>query len=933
MREYLIRVEGMTCSSCENLVRSGLTQQYGEQLGDMQVNAALKFARIGVVSSLPTQEQLIHSINQLGFSAKPFNRDLKQKSMHFALKRLSGQAVLNNITNEFQTYPNVNKVNARLSTQTLSVSVSYKNEDELNHARAHFLERIRSISSGSVIPELIHGELFEQDEEKHSPKYIRQSLINFICASALSVAQYLGLILLPLTPAGQIMGISLGLISLIVMWMTGREYYADALKKLRQGQVNMNSLILLGTGSAWFLSMLMVFAPAMFPAAMLGYHFMAVNMILGIVNFGRHIRAKAQLQAKDRVQSLLDVFLGMQPQYACKLKRNYYDSFNNNETNPTHYREIKTGDLIEVLPGQRFPVDGEMISKQRSKVNQDIITGEASPILKSRGDSVYSGTENLDHTVYIRATKNGSEGTLARIIEEVSKASRGQTSTSNTVDKIAKYFVPGIIGLSMATGIGWAMMGGASMAWMIINAPLSVLLCACPCALALATPISMTLGVYEFLNLPKGSEILVREASKLELLADTQNMCVVFDKTGTLTEPKINEIHHFRARGATDLTDDAIRTMAASIEQFSTHPIAKALTKEINRAERLECRDVNQFDHGVVGTVKFDNVWRQVCMGTSRFVQSQNVNLTRSQRDAQKNIEAMGLTAVFLSVDGICRGVIGLKHDIREDAAQAMRDLKRLGLKSYMLTGDNESAALSVARKIGIQDKNVFARKNEEEKAAIIKKLKQQHKTVLYLGDGVNDLKATQEAHVGIAVGPLTQNSAAASISLKKLNLGALIVGAKAIARNIKQNLYWTGAYNLLSITLAMGLLYSFVGFALNPVFASLGMAFSSVYVVLNSTRVPSVFKSHMQQFNGTAEPISLWQRIKNMFNPALIIQSAKQLMGHQPFSDVSVKSLATPRAAKAIPAAKVVRLKPNPVPVRAKIKVEPVKRRCRATN
>jgi len=846
--EFYFEIGGMTCNSCAQTLTNVL--------------GSLPFVKIAIVDFMSKKariiakkgalvQELVSEVNNIGFHATYIPRASERK-VYFSIGGLLGVDDSTAISERLAIRAYIKDYHVNYSTKTITVvlpiSQDRENERELIANLGKEIAGDPTKGEKTFTVKLIEPAVDEKRAQERPRSYFQNALINVLLGGMMVL--FSGFFPSPLTLLGKLVGLGVGSVTLGAMWLTGKEFYKGAWREIKYRSASMHTLIALGTGSAWLYSMLLALTPSLFPLGVLHYEFLAVNMILGIINLGKGITGQAQDQARAQVQDLEALFVSMQPQVAKRVgqQKDYHHCFFREETTLLEelisYKEIVIGDIIEVGPGERFPVEGIILhiggGAEETSVNQEILTGESKLCQKVKGDPVFGGSLNdSGSAVYVRATCKGGEDCLTRVINDVAKSSAQKTSLSKSIDKIANKFAVGIISLSALTALSWAIFGPApAFAWMIKNA-MSVLLCACPCALGLVTPISTTLGMYKLFN----EGILVRDASALETISDVD--AVVFDKTGTLTVPVLSEIF------APNLNEQKIFQYAASVEravsreQGFDHPIAKCIMSA--DAQPLTCDDLSHSDQGVCGWVKGE----RVVVGSASYLSDCGVKIGKSFREKEGYYARQGKSCVFVAIDDKCEASIALTHSLREETPKVIDYLNKKNIAIFMLTGDKEAPARAVARQLGIR--NIYFERGSQDKVDVIRKLKEEYRCVAMVGDGLNDLSATQEAHVGIALGSWTQASVSSQITMQNISLPTLMIVANETRANIQINLAWTCFYNLLSLTAATGLLYPLYGFVLNPILASTAMAFSSLFVVLNSSRLPYSIDRRIGEYSNKA--------------------------------------------------------------------------------
>ena len=612
----------------------------------------------------------------------------------------------------------------------------------------------------------------------------------------------------------------------VVLWAGGM-FFSKAWRSLVNRSLNMFTLIATGVGAAYFYSAVAVLAPGVFPESFresgeVGLYFEAAAMITVLVLLGQLLEAKARSQTSLAVKALL----GLAAKTAHRIR--------GGQEEEVPVDQIDKGDLLRVRPGEKIPIDG-VIFEGRSNIDESMITGEPMPVEKGIGESVIGATVNQTGTFVMRAEKVGSETLLAQIVHMVAEAQRSRAPIQRLADTVAGYFVPVVIGIAVVTFIVWAIWGPApAMAYGLVNA-VSVLIIACPCALGLATPMSIMVGVGRAAQ----NGILVKNAEALEATERVTHL--VTDKTGTLTAGKPRVTRQLAAPGGTE--GDLLR-IAASLEQNSEHPLARAIVDRAKEAG-LTLSPVTDFVSTTGGGVTGKLDGKTVRVGKRKFLEELGVGIPEDlDREAQQ-LQEKAQTVVLVAVDENAAGLLAIADPIKETTPKAIEALHDLGLKVIMCTGDNLKTAEAVARELDIDD--FTAEVMPQDKIDIIKKLKSQGAIVAMAGDGINDAPALAESDVGIAMGTGTDVAIeSAGITLVKgdlMGIAKAIHLSRAIMRNIRQNLFFAFIYNALGIPIAAGVLYPFFGVLLSPIIAGAAMSFSSLSVVANALRLRSVRK------------------------------------------------------------------------------------------
>lgn len=868
---YYFEIGGMTCTGCSDSIKNVLELE--KFVRTVDINLAMHQARVTVEEGTEASK-VVKAIIDAGFEAK-WLTFRNEKTFYYAIKGLKEAKQATQISEALNTkgaYIKSCEINYSTNTATVTTFVSSDIAKQAALTKQIEADIQSAIPGNSITVKSIEPPKSDDPRGDNPKVFYRKALVNALAGFPwILLAAFIPP---PVTLFGQFVGLLIGGVTLGVMWKTGKEFYADAWHELiKKRSSNMNTLIALGTGSAWIYSMILILLPGLFPVAALQYQFLAVNMILFIVNFGKGLRAQAQQRSKEQSQSLAQVSTKLQPQYVkrCLYTQGQPLKFDRDTAvEEIHFHDINEGDIIQVKVNERFPVEGIILNDVETFVNQETLTGESKACNKKQGDEVFSGSLNTKNTVYIRATCKGKEGHLSRVLEDVAKSSSSKSSISKLVDRLAVIFVPTIVSISLLTALGWYMLGPVPQIAFMVKSAMSVLLCACPCALGLATPISTTLGIYKLFN--KG--VLVHNAAALEAAAQTDT--VVFDKTGTLTTPVITDLYVDPKLPIWNRRN--VLQYVASLERKFDHPIAKSFERA-NVNEKLmqplyTPKSFKKDEQGVSGIVN----GKTMLVGNLTHLESRGVKIPTDFKNQEAHFSKNGMTSIFVSINKKCVAIFGLKHDIRDDAKKAIEDLQKMNIDVFMLTGDDKKPALSVASKLGIR--KVYANHNSEMKRKFIADLKRKGRVVAMVGDGFNDLKPIDEADVGIALGPWTNASATADIALQNLNVPMMLIIAKQTMRNIRQNLLWTAFYNVFGIIAASGLLYPFFGFILNPVLASMLMAVSSICVVLNSSRLAYKIDEATGLYEGKiAEPKTWFQKLVHLLSLNSLFQTLHMLL------------------------------------------------------
>ncbi len=620
---------------------------------------------------------------------------------------------------------------------------------------------------------------------------------------------------LPMLPEGQIFWIGIGLVTLLLMVVSGGHFYRTAWSQLRHRSANMDSLIALGTGSAWLYSMGMALWPEAVPALSRHTYFEAAVMILAFINLGNAL----ELRARGRTSAAIRQLIGLQPKTA-RVVRNGVEA-------DLPIVEVGLNETLRIRPGERIAVDG-VVLEGSSFVDEAMLTGEPLPKRKEKGSLLVAGTVNGSGSLLQRSTRIGQETLLAQIIERVRQAQGSKPPIGRRADQIAAYFVPAVMGLAVVAAAIWWLFGPEPSFGYAVTALMTVLLIACPCALGLATPIAVMVGVGRAAELG----ILIRDGQALELAE--QITTVIFDKTGTLTEgkPQLQALWPLESWSESELL-----RWIASLERHSEHPLAYPfLTAAAEQS--LSLLPVEQFTAvaglGIAGTVE----GQRVVIGSSAWLEQQGVVLDPPL--PQPRPLHAGEMAIAVAVAGQPVGLAVVADRVKLGAAAAVKRLQQMGLKVVLLSGDSRAVAEVLAAEVGITE--VIAPVLPNEKAAVVSRLQQQGERVAMVGDGLNDAPALAQADVGFAMGSGTDVAMeSAAITLIGGDLEGVyraIALSKATLRTIRHNLWGAFLYNSLGIPVAAGVIYPFTGLLLNPMIAGAAMAASSLTVVLNANRL-----------------------------------------------------------------------------------------------
>ncbi|MDD2658389.1 MAG: heavy metal translocating P-type ATPase [Methylococcales bacterium] len=656
----------------------------------------------------------------------------------------------------------------------------------------------------------------EEQELQHYRKLMKKAAVAGIFGAILMLAEHLGWLPKIGSVAGQWLWPEIALVTLSIMVYSGWDFYSGAIKSLTLGQANMDTLIALGTGSAWIYSCIVIDYSDTLPALAKHAYFEAAVVILAFINLGTGL----ETMARGKTSSAIRQLIGLQPRTARVVR--------NGEEMDIPIEQVGLGETLRVRPGEKVAVDGVLL-EGHSTLDESMLTGEPMPVEKSAGSEVVAGTMNQTGSFLFKATRIGRDTALAQIIKSVRQAQSSKPEIARLADKISSYFVPAVVAISVLTFLVWYAFGpDPSLGYAFITS-MTVLVIACPCALGLATPISVMVAVGRAAQ----SGILIRKGDALQTAGKLT--CLILDKTGTVTEgkPAVTTIE-----AIDDYTGELVLQLAASIESGSEHPLAAAILTAAEQSQ-IKLEKVRRFEaiagFGVTAQINEQNV----TFGNSALMDAKGIGFTR-HKNRLEELSTLGQTPMLLAVDGKMAGIIAVSDPIKKDSAQAVLRLKTQGLRIIMVTGDNQITAHAIAKQAGIAE--VRAQVLPQDKAEVVKELQQQGEIVGMVGDGINDAPALAQANVGLAIGTGTDiaiESADVVILLGSLlKVPEVIELSKATVINIKQNLIGAFFYNTISIPVAAGLLYPLFGVLLNPMIAGAAMAMSSLTVVTNANRL-----------------------------------------------------------------------------------------------
>ena len=736
------------------------------------------------------------------------SRDIKYLRTHGA----SCASCVSKIEGALQGIDGVKEAVMNLAQSTVSVTGDAPVEALVNAIEAvgYDAEGITDSSDQSVLDEK------EQADEAYYRRLMREMWIALSLGVPLMIYGLFVGEMTVTTTMERAVWLAIGLLTFGVMFFAGRHFYIGAWKSLANHSANMDTLIAFGTGTAWIYSMFVVFFPSLVPEMARHVYFEATAMIIGLINLGLALEIKARGRTSEAIKRLI----GLQPKTARVVR--------NGEEMDIAIEQVQLGDLVRVRPGEKISVDG-IVMEGLTAVDESMLTGEPMPVEKATGDEVVAGTINKSGSILFKATRVGKDTALAQIIDMVKRAQNSKPPIGRLADVISAYFVPVVMIIAVICALVWLNIGpDPRVAFAIVSAT-TVLIVACPCALGLATPMSVMVGV------GKAAEagVLIRNGEALQTASKVTAM--ILDKTGTITlgEPKVTHIELAHARD-----EDEVLQLAASLEASSEHPLALSII-ESAKERGLTLDAVGDFravaGYGVEGVVR----GRTLLFGNEQLMRDSRVDIDAYIEKAQA-MAAQAQTPMYFAVDGKLAAIIAVADPIKDDSIEAIKRLQSNGVRIVMLTGDNRDTAKAVAEKVGITE--YFAEVLPDQKSDKVAELQAQGEIVGMTGDGINDAPALALANVGFAIGTGTDVAIeSADITLMRGSLHGLadaIAVSKATLSNIKQNLFGAFIYNVAGVPVAAGVLYPFLGILLSPVIAGAAMAFSSLTVVSNANRL-----------------------------------------------------------------------------------------------
>lgn len=746
------------------------------------------------------------------------------------------------IENTLVKLKGVKQISVNFATEILHIEYDTENVTEEQIAKAimklgNYKLIIEKNKSNLVAPNVDHKSL-ELNEQKRRLTIIAILSIPFWFIMILMLLNILNLINLTHAPLGFLeveqMAIKINyfyflqfIIASVIIFWGAKQIFISAFKTIKNRSANMDTLIAIGTFSAWAFSSIVTFFPSLFHNIQVDVFFEAAVFIIFFVQLGRYIEVNAKLKTNSAITKLMS----LQAKTATLIK--------NGEEMMVSISEIKIGDVVMTRPGEKIPVDGVIIEGS-STIDESVISGESMPISKTINDNVIGATINKSGSIKIRTEKIGSETMLAQIIKIVEEAQSSSTEIQKFADKVSSVFVPIVIAIAIIALIFWLIFAPligiipaeTTTTQLAVYIFTTILIIACPCALGLATPTAIVAGT----GMAANNGILVKDAAALERMNVVNTL--VFDKTGTLTkgQPAVVDSLYFNE------DRKKILTMAAALENLSEHPLSKAIVKYTENSTISKSIKVKDFENiegmGVIGKINKE----KIAIGNEKLLAKLGIKFDRKKNKEVNQLSQSSNTIVYMSIEKKVVAIFAISDTIKDNAAAVITNLKQLNLKLIMLTGDNELTALNIAKQLGIDE--VIANVLPQDKARHIKQISSRSKStvIAMVGDGINDAPALAQADIAIAMGNGTDIAIeTADIILIKGSLDKILTTfsiSKITLKVIKQNLIWAFAYNIVAIPIAAGVFFPATGLLLSPVIASIAMAFSSISVVLNSLRI-----------------------------------------------------------------------------------------------
>ncbi|MGI3104434.1 heavy metal translocating P-type ATPase [Vibrio alginolyticus] len=827
---YELNLSGLSCGGCVKKL-SSLLESNQDVISFEASTTHLE------IRTLLSEQQVIDLIATLGYTANldsvevenessPETEQVEKQSnikdtqvppasiqLQMLIQGMTCASCVSSVEKALTNVEGVEKAQVNLAEQSALVFVSQDSDDLLNAI-------VESVKQAGYQAEILQDAATQQEKQaqqqrQQQKRFKLDAIAGLVVGAPLMIWGVAGGNMMIRNTNDQLAWGAIGIVCLLLLATAGKHFFSNAWLAATHKRATMDTLVALGTGAAWFYSMLVVIFPDWFPLASRHVYFEASAMIIGLISLGHYIEAKAKANTTRSLQALIN----LQPQQATVITEQGDQQIT--------VEQITLGMKLRIKPGEKVPVDGVVIQGE-SYIDESMLTGEPVPVLKAQEAQVSAGTLNTDGGLVIEATGIGANTMLARIIRMVRTAQSSKPAIAKLADQISSVFVPVVVGIAILAALVWFAVGPEPKASYMLVVTTTVLIIACPCALGLATPLSVTVGVGKAAELG----ILIKDADALQLASKVDT--VVFDKTGTLTQgkPSVQQVFTHTT------SQEELLALAYAAERQSEHPLAKAVC---DYAKQHNAKDVSldKFENvrgrGILATYQD----KPLLIGSLQFMQAENVE-TSALKSAIDECAKNAWTPVAVALNGELIGLIAIADPIKSDAKQALSALKSQGIKTVMLTGDNQHVANAIGQELGIDE--VIAQVMPDEKAQHIEQLQSQGHVVAMVGDGINDAPALALSNLGIAMGS-GSDVAIESSQMTILNTSPMAVVhaielSRATLKNMKQNLFGAFVYNSLGIPVAAGVLYPAFGFLLSPVVAGAAMALSSITVVSNANRL-----------------------------------------------------------------------------------------------
>lgn len=814
---FAIPVEGMSCASCVSSIEKAVAKVPGVE--KVLVNLATERADV-TFKSAPDMPAVIDAIRKAGYDVPSGSADLSIEGMTCA-------SCVSKVEKALNAIPGVTRASVNLATERAHVELA---------GQVPLSDLIKAVKTAGYEARSLDEVRSDAKQKTQSDKRDAEALElkkNVILAAVLTLPVFILEMGSHIVPAMHMFVMNtIGMqnswyfqfvLTTLVLFGPGMRFFKKGIPALLRGTPDMNSLVVVGTAAAWGFSVVATFWSDILPEGTVNVYFEAAAVIVTLILIGRYLEARA----KGRTSAAISRLVGLQAKSARVVR--------DGETVDVPLDDVLVGDIVQVRPGEKVPVDGEVI-EGASYVDESMITGEPVPVAKEEGAEVVGGTINKTGAFTFRATKVGRDMVISQIVRMVEDAQADKLPIQAKVDKVTGWFVPAVLAAAALTFVVWLVIGGAGMMGFALVNAIAVVIIACPCAMGLATPTSIMVGTGRAAEFG----VLFRRGDALQTLRDASVIAV--DKTGTLTQGK-PALAHFAVVDGVD-KDEALALVAA-VEARSEHPIADAIVTAA-KEKGLKLADVSAFESVPGFGLKASVAGHEVAIGADRYMAKLGFDVAVFADDASR-LGDEGQTPLYAAIDGKLAAIITVADPMKETTPAAIAAMHEQGLKVAMITGDNRRTAQAIAKRLGIDE--VVAEVLPDGKVEALKRLSAGGKRIAFVGDGINDAPALAAADVGIAIGTGTDIAIeSADVVLMSGDLRGVVNAiaiSKATIRNISENLFWAFAYNVALIPVAAGILYPFTGTLLSPVLAAGAMALSSIFVLSNALRLKG-FKSPM---------------------------------------------------------------------------------------